>query len=63
MLGVMCGTSASRRVRAGEPQSWNVLDFDGGDRLRLQVRQWNGGGFAPLPARHWKRAADGWHPE
>jgi 3',5'-cyclic AMP phosphodiesterase CpdA len=60
VLGVMSGTAASHRVRVGEPQSYTVLDFDGADRLRLEVRQWRGERFQALPERHWRRAADGW---
>jgi 3',5'-cyclic AMP phosphodiesterase CpdA len=61
VLGVMCGTSTSYRVRAVESQSYNVLDFDRPDRLRLEVRKWRAGGFEALIERHWRRAADGWH--
>jgi 3',5'-cyclic AMP phosphodiesterase CpdA len=61
VLGVMCGTSTSYRVRASESQSYNVLDFDGADRLRLEVRKWRDGRFDALIERHFRRAADGWH--
>jgi 3',5'-cyclic AMP phosphodiesterase CpdA len=61
VLGVMSGTAVSYRIRAGEPQSYTVLDFDGADRLRLEVRQWRGGRFEPLPERRWRRTEEGWH--
>jgi len=60
LLGVMSGTSGSRRLRAGEPQSYNVLEFTHGDRLRLEVRQWRGDRFVALAAHRWGRTADGW---
>jgi 3',5'-cyclic AMP phosphodiesterase CpdA len=62
VLGVMSGTSTSYRVRAGEPQSYNVLDFDGRDRLGLVVRQWRGDRFEAVPERVWRRDTDGWFP-
>jgi 3',5'-cyclic AMP phosphodiesterase CpdA len=61
VLGVMSGTSTSYRVRAAESQSYNVLDFDGADRLRLAVRKWRAGRFEALIERRYRRAADGWH--
>jgi 3',5'-cyclic AMP phosphodiesterase CpdA len=60
MLGIMSGTSASHRVRADESQSYNVLELTGDDRLRLQVRQWGGDGFAGMAEYRWRRASDGW---
>ena len=63
VLGVMSGTSTSYRVRAGESQSYSVLDFDGADRLRLEVRQWGDGRFGARTERRWRRAADGWFAE
>jgi 3',5'-cyclic AMP phosphodiesterase CpdA len=61
VLGVMGGTATSYRVRAAESQSYNVLDFDGADRLRLEVRKWRAGRFEALIERRFTRAADGWH--
>ena len=61
VLGVMSGTSTSYRVRVSEPQSYNVLDFDDGDGLRLLVRQWRGDRFETDRERRWSRTADGWH--
>ena len=61
VLGVMGGTATSYRVRAAESQSYNVLDFDGADRLRLEVRKWRSGHFEALIERRFERAADGWH--
>jgi 3',5'-cyclic AMP phosphodiesterase CpdA len=60
MIGLMSGTACSRRVRAGESQSYTVLEL-AGERLRLQVRHWLGGRFRELSASEWRRSADGWH--
>ncbi|MGK5683239.1 metallophosphoesterase family protein [Actinoplanes sp. URMC 104] len=59
VIGVMSGTACSRRLRAGESQSYTVLDLDG-DGLRLSVRHWDGGGFVPGDATEWRRSAGGW---
>ncbi len=59
VLGVMAGTCASVRVRAGQPQSWNLLEWTG-DRLDLQVRVWDGGTFAATDERRWTRGPHGW---
>jgi 3',5'-cyclic AMP phosphodiesterase CpdA len=60
VLGIMGGTATSRRVRAGEGQSYNVLSLTDAGRLRLEVRQFRDGRFAPLLAQEWTRAPDGW---
>jgi 3',5'-cyclic AMP phosphodiesterase CpdA len=60
LLGVMCGTTVSTRLRGGESQSYNVISSDG-DRLRLQVRHWSGGAFRAAGETEWSRSADGWH--
>ncbi len=59
VLGVMAGTCISVRVRAGEPQSWNFLEWTG-DRLRVEVRAWRGGVFAASREEIWTRSAPGW---
>jgi 3',5'-cyclic AMP phosphodiesterase CpdA len=59
VIGVMAGTCASVRVRAGEPQSWNLLEWSGDD-LRLSVRAWDGRGFVVARSQRWSRTADGW---
>ncbi|MBM2614686.1 metallophosphoesterase [Actinoplanes sp. LDG1-06] len=61
MIGVMSGTACSWRVRAGESQSYTVLDLDG-DRLRITVRHWHDGGFREARTAEWHRTSDGWHP-
>jgi 3',5'-cyclic AMP phosphodiesterase CpdA len=61
MLGVMCGTSVSKRLRGGESQSYNIIELDD-DRLRLRVRHWRDGGFRELSVTEWTRAANGWSP-
>ncbi|GID93718.1 metallophosphoesterase family protein [Amorphoplanes digitatis] len=60
MIGVMSGTACSRRVRAGESQSYTVLELSG-ERLRLRVRHWRGGRFETRSETEWRRTADGWH--
>ena len=60
LLGLMCGTTTSRRVRAAESQSYNLLELSDDDRLTLQVRRWRDGGFEPLPSYEWKRSPSGW---
>jgi hypothetical protein len=62
MLGLMCGTTTSHRVRAAESQSYNLLDLSDDDRLTLRVRRWRNGGFEPLLSREWKRSPSGWLP-
>jgi 3',5'-cyclic AMP phosphodiesterase CpdA len=61
MLGIMAGTATSHRVRANECQSYNILDLNG-DRLTLEVRQWQDGGFGPLSKTAWTRTSTGWIP-
>jgi hypothetical protein len=56
----MSGTACSRRVRAGESQSYTVLELTG-ESLRLRVRHWRGGRFDTLRETAWSRTADGWH--
>jgi 3',5'-cyclic AMP phosphodiesterase CpdA len=59
MIGLMSGTACSRRVRAGETQSYTVLEL-AGERLRLRVRHWLDGRFQTLAETEWRRTADGW---
>jgi 3',5'-cyclic AMP phosphodiesterase CpdA len=59
MIGLMSGTACSRRVRAGESQSYTVLELSG-ERLRLRVRHWRDGGFGDHGETTWLRTADGW---
>ncbi|MCA2219265.1 metallophosphoesterase family protein [Jidongwangia harbinensis] len=59
ILAVMAGTT-STRVRAGRPQSYQLLTLTGRDRLRLQTRQFDGERFAGHPAGEWTRGPSGW---
>jgi 3',5'-cyclic AMP phosphodiesterase CpdA len=59
MVGLMSGTACSRRVRAGESQSYTVLELDG-DTLRLTVRHWRDGAFRQRDETVWRRSSDGW---
>jgi 3',5'-cyclic AMP phosphodiesterase CpdA len=61
MLGIMCGTTTSVRVRAAELQSYNILEVKG-DRLTLTVRQWRDDRFAELTSTTWTRTPQGWLP-
>jgi 3',5'-cyclic AMP phosphodiesterase CpdA len=60
MIGLISGTACSRRVRAGESQSYTVLELSG-ERLCLRVRHWRDGRFRTLVETEWWRTADGWH--
>jgi 3',5'-cyclic AMP phosphodiesterase CpdA len=60
MIGVMSGTACSRRVRAGESQSYTVMNLDD-DRLQVHVRHWRGDRFTIQSHAEWRRRADGWH--
>jgi hypothetical protein len=57
---LMSGTACSRRVRAGESQSYTVLDLNG-ERLQVRVRHWGGDRFTTQSHAEWRRTADGWH--
>ena len=59
MIGLMSGTACSRRVRAGESQSYTVLELSG-ECLRLRVRHWHGDRFEAQRETEWWRTADGW---
>ncbi|WP_433727703.1 metallophosphoesterase family protein [Actinoplanes sp. CA-051413] len=59
MIGVMSGTACSRRIRAGESQSYTVLELSG-KRLLLRVRRWRANRFETLAETWWRRSADGW---
>jgi 3',5'-cyclic AMP phosphodiesterase CpdA len=59
MIGVLSGTACSRRLRAGESQSYTVLELSG-DQLLLRVRCWRANRFETLGESCWFRSADGW---
>ena len=61
MLGIMCGTTTSVRVRAEESQSYNILEVEG-DRLTLTVRQWRDDRFTESASTTWTRTPQGWLP-
>jgi 3',5'-cyclic AMP phosphodiesterase CpdA len=59
MIGVMSGTACSVRVRAGESQSYTILELSG-ECLAIRVRIWRGSRFETLDETEWRRSADGW---
>ncbi|AGZ41576.1 metallophosphoesterase family protein [Actinoplanes friuliensis] len=61
MIAVASGTACSRRTRAGESQSYTLLELTG-DTLSVHVRHWNDGRFETLSETTWQRGADGWLP-
>jgi len=61
MIGLMSGTACSRRTRAGESQSYTVVELTG-ERLAVRVRHWRDGRFQTLTETEWCRRANGWHP-
>lgn len=60
MLELQAGTALSRR-RRGEPNSWNIVRRSG-DELEVEVRDWDGGAFAPVVSARFHRAPRGWRP-
>ncbi|MCO8270476.1 metallophosphoesterase [Actinoplanes sp. TRM 88003] len=60
VIGLMSGTACSWRVRAGESQSYTLLDLDG-DILRLTVRHWRDKTFQEASTTEWHRDSNGWH--
>ena len=44
LLAVIAGTATSWRVRAGQPQSYNLITL--ADPIKVEVRSWNGSRFA-----------------
>jgi 3',5'-cyclic AMP phosphodiesterase CpdA len=63
MIGVMSGTACSRRTRAGESQSYTIVELSPDDRLCLRVRRWGDGRFRALSETGWRRTPDGWLPD
>ena len=61
MIGLMSGTACSRRLRAGESQSYTLLEL-AGERLSIVVRRWRDGAFHDADMTVWRRSPDGWRP-
>ena len=61
MIAVQAGTAISHRTREGEANAYNVLHLER-KLITIEVRAWNGSGFAPLRHTVYDRADDGWHP-
>lgn len=60
LLVVQAGTSTSTRTR-DHANSFNLLTIDG-ERLSIEVREWNGGGFVAAGSEHYARVKGRWHP-
>jgi 3',5'-cyclic AMP phosphodiesterase CpdA len=58
ILSVQAGTAISTRRRA-EPNAYNVITIDGG-RVAIEVRAWDGRGFARRTLEHFARVDGAW---
>jgi 3',5'-cyclic AMP phosphodiesterase CpdA len=58
MLVAQAGTATSVRHR-GEPNTYNWIEVDP-PRLNIEVRGWDGAGFAPLLATRYVKRNDEW---
>lgn len=61
LLVVQAGTSTSTRTR-DHANSFNLLTFEG-ERLDIEVREWNGSGFLPSGTESYVRRQGRWHPD
>lgn len=59
IVAAQAGTAISRRVRHGEPNGYNLITLDG-DSMRIEVRVWRPGGFAPAARMEYRRSESGW---
>jgi 3',5'-cyclic AMP phosphodiesterase CpdA len=60
VLLVHAGTAVSTRTRGGEPNSYNIIRCEGGGRVAVVVRPWDGGRFAEGPRRTFEFAGGLW---
>lgn len=61
IIAVQAGTAISHRLREGEANAYNLLTLER-KRISIEVRAWDGRGFATLSHTLYDRADDGWHP-
>lgn len=61
MIAVQAGTAISRRLRAGEANAYNLIEVER-TLIAIEVRAWDGRGFAPRTRTIYDRREDGWHP-
>lgn len=60
MVAAQAGTAISRRMRHGEANAYNLIRVDR-THLFIDVRAWDGRGFARRHRSVYERADDGWH--
>ncbi len=61
LLLVNAGTATSMRRRKKEPSNgFNVLRWDGRGRLEVELRRWDGGGYARAATEAFERTPEGW---
>jgi 3',5'-cyclic AMP phosphodiesterase CpdA len=61
MIAIQAGTAISHRMREGEANAYNLLSVER-KLITIDVRAWDGRGFARLRRTVYDRADDGWHP-
>jgi 3',5'-cyclic AMP phosphodiesterase CpdA len=63
LVAAQAGTTLSDRLKAGFPNSFNVIELDQ-ERIRIRIRCWSDdGGFRDCERLDYRRAAAGWEPE
>jgi 3',5'-cyclic AMP phosphodiesterase CpdA len=60
MIAIQAGTAISHRMRHGEANAYNFITLER-TKITVEVRAWNGSGFAMLHHSIYDRADDGWH--
>ena len=60
---IQAGTATSTRLRNQEPQSFNWLHVEQGDRMELQVIVWNGEEFQRASHVGFSLKEEQWHSE
>jgi 3',5'-cyclic AMP phosphodiesterase CpdA len=61
ILVAQAGTAVSRRTRAGEANSYNVVRV-ALPTLEIETRAWQPGGFRPFRTVRFEKRPDGWQP-
>lgn len=60
ILAAQAGTAISHR-RRDEANAYNLIEVDG-DRLKVEVRAWNGEEFASVRFKEYRKNESGWSP-